>query len=129
MQQQQQPQQQGAPWGSKAAVPPDAGYYNFVGFPASIDSPAPLPASAYMVPGGGVRPGNNTPLRPAASVNSRIADLHAVCVPDSVGGDARPTAGETAGFREYYYWDAPMPPMAALVQTPPSRPTGQLSWA
>jgi hypothetical protein len=115
MQQRQQQQQQqkrapsgvatSAPWGSTAAVPPDAGYYSFVGFPAADDAPRALPAAAFQVPGGGLRPGNNTPLRPQQSQSSRVPWLHAACVPDAVASaTAPPTIEEQAGFREFYYW-------------------------
>jgi hypothetical protein len=94
----------GAPWGN-VPVTPDAGWYNFVNLPnRSGDSPAPLMAAMYQVPGGGLRPGNNTPMRPSASVASRIPALHALCVPDAAyTATAAPTKNEVGGFREFAY--------------------------
>lgn len=102
--QQHQQQQQPPPWGSTSSIAPDAGFYNFFGFARSDESPIPLPAAAYQVPGGGLRPGNNTPLRPS-SRKSTVPWLHAMCVPDSVAdAPAPPSLDEANGFREYYYW-------------------------
>jgi hypothetical protein len=86
----------GAPWANRP-VAPDAGFYNF----GSLRDQAP-PAAMYMVPGGGLRPGNNTPLLPANFAGSRIAELNAICVPDSAYAiDADAT--ENRGFRAHAY--------------------------
>ena len=69
----------GAAW-ANVPVKPDAGFYQF-GNLASV--PSAPPAARYMVPGGGLRPGNNTPLLPNDFANGRITDLNAVCVPAS----------------------------------------------
>ena len=98
----------GTPFESNAAwrnrpVAPDAGYYNF----GSLrDTPAP-PAAMYMVPGGGLRPGNNTPLLPPDYTENRIANLNAICVPTAAyaAGHAPSTPGDNPGktFRQYSY--------------------------
>ena len=67
-----------APWRNFPVVP-DAGYYNFTNL-SSV--PSALPMAQYMVPGGGLRPGNNTPLLPAALTGSRVSPLNAICLPD-----------------------------------------------
>ena len=85
-----------APW-RNYPVAPDAGYYNFGSMRASH---AP-PAAMYMVPGGGLRPGNNTPLLPAEYIESRIANLNAVCVPPSAY--AATADDPNMGFRQYAY--------------------------
>lgn len=68
-----------APW-RNFPVTPDAGFYNFTNL--STLSTA-LPMAQSMVPGGGLRPGNNTPLMPSEITSSRIKSLNAVCMPDS----------------------------------------------
>lgn len=86
-----------APW-RNYPVPPDAGFYNF----GSLrETSAPL-AARYMVPGGGLRPGNNTPLLPADYLDNRIVELNAICVPPSAYAD---TVAATAAnpFRKYAY--------------------------
>lgn len=94
------PFQAGAPW-ANVPVAPDAGFYNF-GNLRGVES-APV-AARYMVPGGGLRPGNNTPLLPPEFANSRIANLNAVCVPSAAF--AAPTTGAAANqaeFRQFAY--------------------------
>ena len=71
-----QPFQHGAPWGN-VPVPPDAGMMAFGRlFPAT----AP-PEARFMLPGGGIRPGNNMPSLPPAVKQSRRNDLNATCIP------------------------------------------------
>ena len=59
-------------------VKPDTGYYQF-GSLAQVPS-APM-AARFMLPGGGLRPGNSTPLIPPAFANSRVNELNAMCIP------------------------------------------------
>ena len=73
-----QPFQPDAPW-RNYPVAPDAGYYNFTNLSTV---PTALPLAQHMVPGGGLRPGNNTPLLPQYLTNSRINPLNAICLPD-----------------------------------------------
>jgi hypothetical protein len=68
-----------APW-RNFPVTPDAGYYNFANL-ATL--PTALPIAQHHVPGGGLRPGNNTPLLPPDFASSRIQELNAVCIPDA----------------------------------------------
>jgi hypothetical protein len=57
-----------------------------------------------MVPGGGLRPGNNTPLLPTDFSAGRIAELNALCVPSAAFAAARQGGGGTEGrFRAYAY--------------------------
>ena len=74
-----QPFAQGAPW-RNYPVAPDAGYYNFTNLPSV---PSALPIAQHMVPGGGLRPGNNTPLLPPYLAGSRIGPLNVICLPDA----------------------------------------------
>ena len=77
----------GAPW-ANVPVSPDAGIYNFTNLPPS----APAMAK-FMVPSGGLRPGNNTPILPAEYANSMSAGLNAVCIPGSMSRGASPDCG------------------------------------
>jgi hypothetical protein len=92
-----------APW-RNYPVKPDAGYYNF-GSLAQVDS-AP-PAARYMMPGGGLRPGNSTPLLPAAFANSRVKELNAICIPASAFAANSASCCESKpnqkGLRQYAY--------------------------
>ena len=91
------PFEQGAPW-ANVPVTPDAGFYNFGNLRGVASAPK---AARYMVPGGGLRPGNNTPLLPAEFANGRIANLNAVCVPASAYADT--SADDNMGFRAFAY--------------------------
>jgi hypothetical protein len=97
------PFQPNAPWANHP-VAPDAGYYNF----GSLrDTPAPV-AARYMVPGGGLRPGNNTPLLPPDYADSKIVSLNAICIPTTAfapSGGMPSTPGDNPGksFRQYSY--------------------------
>lgn len=71
-----EPFQTGAPW-RNYPVTPDAGYYNFTNLP---DAPV---IAQHHVPGGGLRPGNNTPLLPSDFASSRVDGLNAICIPES----------------------------------------------
>lgn len=72
-----QPFEAGAPWGN-VPIPPDAGMMAFNrNFPAT----AP-PEARFMLPGGGIRPGNNMPSLPSAVKHSRRDELNAMCIPD-----------------------------------------------
>ena len=91
---------EGAPW-RNFPVAPDAGYYNF----GSLREVASAPTSArYMMPGGGLRPGNNTPLLPSDFANSRIVNLNAICIPPGafVPSTADPME-DNRGFRGMAY--------------------------
>ena len=90
----------GAPWGAHP-VAPDAGYYNF----GSLRGTSAPPAAMYMVPGGGLRPGNNTPLLPAEYIKGRVEPLNAICVPTSAyssSGTSSDARNQTS-FRQYTY--------------------------
>ena len=92
-----------APW-RNFPVKPDAGFYNF-GSLAQVSS-AP-PAARYMVPGGGLRAGNNTPLIPPAFANSRIGNLNAMCIPSEAFAPSASSCCEGVpnqnGLRQYAY--------------------------
>lgn len=98
-----QPFAQDAPW-RNIPIEPDAGVYAF----GNLRGLAPEPA-LYMLPGGGLRAGNNTPLLPASHASSRILQLNAVCVPPEaylptsapVGGSGNDNNNH--GFRQYSY--------------------------
>ena len=68
-----------APWRNFPVIP-DAGFYNYTNL-ATVSSALPLAQS--MVPGGSLRPGNNTPLMPSDISKSRLSSLNAICMPDS----------------------------------------------
>ena len=92
-----QPFAPNAPW-RNFPVEPDAGYYQF----GNLKSVASAPAAArYMMPGGGLRPGNNTPLLPADFARSRVPLLNAVCIPS--GAFKEQTTDTNNGFRGYSY--------------------------
>lgn len=92
-----------APW-RNYPVKPDAGYYNF-GSLAQV--PSAPPAAKYMVPGGGLRAGNNTPLIPPEFANSRVNSLNALCIPSSAfAPSATPCCDATPnknGMRQFVY--------------------------
>jgi hypothetical protein len=91
-----EPFQKGAAWANVPAAP-DAGNYNFNVLPASVPS---MPVAAmYHLPGGGYRPGNNTPMLPDSFSGSRVPTINALCVPDAEGTRTRPD--ENGGFRQY----------------------------
>lgn len=80
-------------------VPPDAGNYQFGSLTGVSSAPV---AARYMMPGGGLRPGNNTPLVPQDYAGSRIDDLNAICVPQNAYAP-RPDPDANHGFRGYSY--------------------------
>jgi hypothetical protein len=87
-----------APW-RNFPVEPDAGVYAF----GNLRGLAPEPA-LYMLPGGGLRPGNNTPLLPQDFASNRVTDLNAVCVPAAAYAPQSATGQEgNRGFREFAY--------------------------
>ena len=75
-----QPFHKDAPWRNFPALP-DAGYLNYV----ALRSANPPPGAQYHIPGGGLRPGNNTPVLPTEMVamNHRVKGLNMVCMPES----------------------------------------------
>lgn len=74
-----QPFEAGAPWGN-VPIPPDAGLIAFgKHFPATAPNEA-----RFMMPGGGIRPGNNSPILPSHVRQTRRDNLNATCVPDSI---------------------------------------------
>lgn len=89
-----EPFEKDAPW-RNFPVTPDAGFFNFTNLPN-----APLIAQ-HHVPGGGLRPGNNTPLLPSNFAHSRVASINAVCIPvaSKSATTNKPLNGdETRGF-------------------------------
>jgi hypothetical protein len=70
-----EPFRKGAPWANVPVIP-DAGVIAFTNLPAS----SPYEAR-YMLPGGGLRPGNNTPLMPDAFHRSYRSDINSMCIP------------------------------------------------
>jgi hypothetical protein len=100
-----QPFADNAPW-RNFPVPPDAGYYGFANLPVtSRDCPRPPADAPYHLPGGGLRPGNNTPNLPRAYTASRDPALNSLCIPRE--DPARTAAAEGScpayGFRQYSY--------------------------
>jgi hypothetical protein len=81
-----QPFQKDAPWGNFPALP-DAGYLNTV----ALRSADPPPGAQYHIPGGGLRPGNNTPVLPTemTAMNRRVKGLNVVCMPEPQDKAAR----------------------------------------
>lgn len=74
-----QPFAHGAPW---AAVPvvPDAGYMMSV----TLLTAKPAPGGEHHYPGGGLRPGNNTPMLPRDVLqHGRARSINTVCMPDA----------------------------------------------
>ena len=94
-----------APWRNFPATP-DAGYMTHVNLLAGGN--APPSQATYHIPGGGLRPGNNTPVLPVDMVGGRRAShLNIVCVPDSAslgggrgGGGAGGAGGGGGGLRQ-----------------------------
>jgi hypothetical protein len=71
------PFMRGAPWGNLPATP-DAGYMSLV----NLQSADPPHLGPFHLPGGGLRPGNNTPLLPHEWTDRRVPELGLVCIPD-----------------------------------------------
>lgn len=82
-----EPFARGAPWGN-VPVTPDSGYMMFV----ALRSANPPPGAEFHVPGGGLRPGNNTPLLPEAWLASgRDAATGVLCAtPAAVPAASQP---------------------------------------
>lgn len=72
-----EPFQKEAPWGN-VPITPDSGVIMFNHLPSS----SPLEAR-YMMPGGGIRPGNNMPILQKGYQLKMIDDLNMTCVPES----------------------------------------------
>lgn len=72
-----------APWRNFPALP-DAGYLNMI----ALRSANPPPGAQYQFPGGGLRPGNNTPVLPIemTDASNRVRGLNLVCVPSAPVG-------------------------------------------
>jgi hypothetical protein len=95
-----------APWGN-VQVTPDAGAMNLI----TLSSAGPPPMGRYHLPGGGLRPGNNTPLLPTSWTQNRFTDIGLVCIPDALADadrspylQAPPGApSEQMDFRAYAY--------------------------
>ena len=89
---------QGAPWRNFPAIP-DSGYMMSV----PLMSANPPAQAVYHVPGGGLRPGNYTPVLPVDFVGGRrIPGLNTVCVPDAAavrGPDVMHANHGFSGFR------------------------------
>lgn len=97
-----QPFAPGAEWANRP-VAPDAGNYQY----GSLAQVASAPAAArYMMPGGGLRPGNNTPLLPPSFAHNRVEALNAIAVPTAAYAVDAPCCEappNRAGRREYAY--------------------------
>jgi hypothetical protein len=74
-----EPFRKGAPWANVPATP-DAGHLMTVAMQGLCDPPPP-PGAELHIPGGGWRPGNNTPLLPPGSAQSRFPELNLTCPP------------------------------------------------
>lgn len=85
-----------APW-RNFPVEPEAGVYAF----DNLRTIAPA-AALYMLPGGGLRPGNNTPMMPSEFATNRIPQLNAICVPSEAFASTESDNGNL-GFRQYAY--------------------------
>lgn len=83
------------PWRNYPVLP-DAGYMMHVALQPSA------PESKYHVPGGGLRPGNNTPYMPRTAVDTRLESLNLVCTPEASvrAGDED---HDNRGFVGHYY--------------------------
>ncbi len=94
-----EPFAKGAPWRNFPATP-DAGYMVNVNLLAGGNRP---PGEAtYHFPGGGLRPGNNTPLLPVDMAGGRrVPGLNMVCVPDSARTKVEPNPNR--GFSGFQY--------------------------
>ncbi len=92
-----EPFEKDAPWRNFPALP-DAGYLNVV----ALRSANPPPGAKYHFPGGGLRPGNNTPVLPVEMTASghRVKGLNLVCVPEDKSGR---DDNHNWGFRGYSY--------------------------
>jgi len=91
-----EPFAKGAPW-ANVPVLPDSGVYSFTNLPTS----APRLAK-YMLPGGGIRPGNSTPLIPSEFSSQRVKHMNAICIPAT----PLPPAGDAClgeAYRGYGY--------------------------
>lgn len=76
----------GAPW-ANVPVTPDAGYMSLVNLQTAGVAPD---LARHHLPGGGLRPGNNTPLLPRGWTDRRVPHLGMVCVPPEPPGDGTP---------------------------------------
>ncbi len=94
------PFEAGAPWAT-VPVTPDAGAMNLT----HLATAAPPAMGAYHLPGGGLRPGNNTPLLPRAWTDGRVDDLGVVCIPGGLPRREPPPQGymEQLDFRAHAY--------------------------
>jgi hypothetical protein len=88
-----------APWRNFPQTP-DAGYQQTI----TLRSAEPPPLAPYHIPGGGLRPGNNTPLLPQGLQQRAGGGLNLVCTPAD-GPDLSHSNGN--GFRRYYYLPPP----------------------
>lgn len=94
-----------APWRNFPA-PPEAGQYMHGGALAAVRPPG----AQHHVPGGGQRPGNNTPMLPPEVVRNatRFPGLSVVCAPDDAPDDVRRGAraagsGPRGEFSAHYH--------------------------
>jgi len=88
----------GATW-ANVPVTPDAGYMMLVNLPTAGGVPD---LARHHLPGGGLRPGNNTPLLPREWTDRRVPHLGMICVPPATqpdGGDG----GVQRQFRAHAY--------------------------
>jgi hypothetical protein len=90
---------QDALWRNFPATP-DAGYMNFVNLRRNGNPP---PMAVYHLPGGGLRPGNNTPILPSLWLQQgRVPGMGMLCIPQSDINEKRPLP-EQDTFAKYAY--------------------------
>ena len=93
-----EPFREGAPWGN-TPVTPDAGHVAGFAMQRMTDPPPP-PGAQHQFPGGGWRPGNNTPFLPAGAAERRFPDLDMTCTPEVKRG---PNPQGFDGFQGFAY--------------------------
>lgn len=92
-----------SPWRNFPAEP-EAGFYMNAVLPRAWGGTAP--GAQHHLPGGGFRPGNNTPMLPEDVVRgaSRFPGLSLVCAPDDPAGPPAPAGGTAGkGFSALYH--------------------------
>lgn len=95
-----EPFQPGAPWANVPA-PPEAGVLMHGPWLRGISAPG----AEHHVPGGGWRPGNNTPLLPEGALRRPFPELNMTCVARTAAAAAPASAAPRGhGLRKYAFW-------------------------